>query len=333
MLLALLVVSSFAGTLEAWNPGEFAEGALAGTAGWEAGWDEDPWYGYEYEGQTYALPYYDEGDDGEFGDGGAHDSWLVHEAEPVVQGRFSVGTYANDDDAWGVVFNKSDKHYFMLLFCGPDRDGSYSDCPIDQIDVPGSALIEVSGRKVEVIDASGVGFAWSEGVDVVIQNQDGAVSVVYGNIEYTMSAPVDFTMNGVGFYGYNQGIVEGGQNDNSTTYFYDPVLSWFDEDDDGVVDDTDNCEKVANEDQADADGDGIGTACDDDEASGDPSDTGNDSGGGGGDGVDGVGGDNLDTDIAGLTAPGVCSCATTDAGGGAAMLGLVALAAARRRRG
>lgn len=322
MLLALLVVSSLAGTLEAWNPGEFAEGTLAGTAGWEGGWDEDPWYGREYDGKIYALPYYDEGDDGEFGDGGAHDNWLVHEAEPVVQGRFSVGTYANDDDAWGVVFNKSDKHYFMLLFCGPEGEGSDGDCPIDQIDVPGSALIEVSGHTVDVIGVSGVGFVWSEYVDVVIQNQDGAVSVVYGDIEYTVTAPVDFTMNGVGFYGYNQGWYENGRSDQSSTYFYDPVLSWFDEDDDGVVDDTDNCEKVANEDQADADGNGFGTACDD-EASNDPN---NDAGGG-----------NPDDEIpgGGLSAAGMCSCATTDGGGGAASLAvaILGLAGARRRRG
>ena len=33
----------------------------------------------------------------------------------------------------------------------------------------------------------------------------------------------------------------------------------------GVIDDEDNCEDVANADQADLDGDGIGSACDDDE--------------------------------------------------------------------
>ena len=41
----------------------------------------------------------------------------------------------------------------------------------------------------------------------------------------------------------------------------------LDTDSDGIDDAIDNCQFVSNLDQADADGDGIGTACDDDESS------------------------------------------------------------------
>ncbi len=328
MLFALLLSSAFAGSVEAWSVKAFPEDYLDGWDGWESGWNEDAWFGFEYDGQSFASPIYDENDNGSFGDGGAHDNWLVNPAADVVQGEFVVSTYADDDDAWGVIFDKTEDHYFMFLFCGPNRGGSNTDCPLENMDTPGSALIEVTNGNVDVIEGSGVGFDFEEAVDVSIENQDGTVTVTYGDLAYSMTTPADFAVNGVGFYGYNQGQYEGGQDDGSSTYFYNPVLYASDDDDDKVVDDDDNCEKVANADQADADLDGIGTACDDSEPSG--GDTGNDTGNGNG---NGTGGDGSGLDAPGLSAPGLCSCAVTDPTAGAALLALATLAAARRRRG
>ena len=322
MLLILATSLSFAGTVEAWAP-EFPQNDYLAGNGWENGWSQDEWYSFEYDGVVYASPLYDSGDDGAFGDGGAHDNWITNAAEDVKQGEFIVTVYVDDDDGWGVVFGAEDDQRYLMLFCGYDSNGSGTDCPSPDLDVPGSVLLLISGNDVEVLDQSDRSVESDSDNEVVISMNDGELSVSVGRIEYSATVGADFVLNGVGFYGYNQGMYEdNGQADNSSAYFHDPVLSWHDDDDDGVVDDLDNCEKASNADQADADGDGIGTACDDVE----DTDTGTDSGtgdtaGGNGDGNGPV-----------LTAPGVCSCAVTDRSAGVLLLGLAALASSRRRR-
>lgn len=325
MLLALIANATLAGTLEAWSPGDFPEDYLASDHGWRAGWEEDEWYGVEYQGTSYATPLTDSSDDGRFGDRGAHDNWLWNPAETVKQGELVVGVYTNDDDGFGLVFGASQDARYLLLFCGVE-DARGSDCPTDEIEAPGSALLRIEGREVEVLDtASSVESGEAE---MIVAMNDGVLTVTAAGDElYSLDVPDDFVLNGVGFYGYNQGLYEdNGQQDGSSSYYHDVGLFLQDDDNDGVADDVDNCEKVANADQADADGDGKGTACDDaevtDTGTDDTGDTGGPDGGNNNDGTDGIG----------LTAPGVCSCAVTDPAAGVLLLGLAALASSRRRR-
>jgi hypothetical protein len=69
-----------------------------------------------------------------------------------------------------------------------------------------------------------------------------------------------------GGVGINQGSGNGGLIANTDAFTFDDVTYDFeavgDQDDDGVLDPADNCASVSNPDQADGDGDGIGTACD-----------------------------------------------------------------------
>ena len=62
---------------------------------------------------------------------------------------------------------------------------------------------------------------------------------------------------GYGFYAYEAGF------DDYPSAFRAITAFQYDDDDDGVADDEDNCEFVPNADQADADGDGVGDAGED----------------------------------------------------------------------
>lgn len=325
---------AMAGALEVWTYEDFPEDGseVAGSDGWMGGYDDDPWGGYLYnedsaEEAVWVYPYTDYGDDGStWGDGGTYDNYLVHDAVAVKQGTFSVLTYVTDDDAWGVVFGAGGRDRYIFLVCGLEGDdGSRTDCPFENMDVPGSALLKISGGSAELVEDGPGGGVEGSAEEVLVSMNDGNLSISYagGSLETTVGA--NFTLNGVGFFAFNQGLYEdNGQYDGTATWFRAPTLSAYDDDDDGVADDTDNCEKVANADQADADGDGIGSACDTDE----PTDTGNGNGNGGGDGDgDGKG------DGAGLSAPGECGCNQSAPAGGLLALGLAAFAVRRRRSG
>ena len=64
-----------------------------------------------------------------------------------------------------------------------------------------------------------------------------------------------------GLYAYDSG--EDGGRANTYCWFRSIEVSFVDEDDDGVPDDTDNCEDVANPGQADWNDNGVGDACGD----------------------------------------------------------------------
>lgn len=117
----------------------------------------------------------------------------------------------------------------------------------------------------------------------------------------------------------------------------DPLARYrYDADGDLIDDRADNCADVPNPDQFDGDGDGIGAACDADEAdtgipdTGDTGDTGGDSDTDTGTADTGGGGGGDDT---GADAPPGCGCGTAGAAGSAGLaLVAVGLAASRRRR-
>jgi MYXO-CTERM domain-containing protein len=156
---------------------------------------------------------------------------------------------------------------------------------------------------------------------------DGKIRASLGNVKLSVDTIDDRQMNQVGFYSYNSGAADG-----SYLFFSNPTLFAMDDDDDGVIDDEDNCEKDANPDQADADGDGIGAVCDpnDDKGGKDSGDTGTTDTAGGDSGVGGDGGGDAVDQIA---IAGGCACNTTP--GTSSMVGglvLGALTLLRRRR-
>jgi MYXO-CTERM domain-containing protein len=334
LFLLSLAAPANAGLVEAWAADAFPrDGEIAGTDGWESGYDEDGWAAQRDRNTSWAYSLVDHAPSGGFGDGGPYDDWLVNEADSVQQGTYTVVVYPTDNDAFGVVFGHSRSHYFMLLVCGEEgNETSTQSCPVSGLEQHVTALVEVSGSRSSVLDSLDVGGRTGEENEVSISMDNGVLTASIGRIELTAEVDDDFVLNGVGFYAFNEGLYdESGESDGDTVYFRDPVLSWLDEDNDEVVDDEDNCEAVSNRDQEDLDGDGVGSACDDDESLPDTggddtgSDTGSDDTGGNG------GGGKKDNGPVSISKSG-CGC---DAGEGAAVPGMlalgVALATARRR--
>lgn len=331
-----LLATAQAGLVEAWSVEDFPrEGEIVGWEGWEGGYEGDGWASQRSDADSWAYSLADHAPSGELGDGGPYDNWIVNEAVPVQQGEFSVVTYPTDNDAFGVVVAHARDRYVLLLVCGEEgNDTSTQSCPVSGLESHATALVEVIGSRADVLDVADVGARTGEESEIAIRMDNGVLTATIGRVSLSTKVDKDFQLSGVGFYAFNEGLYdESGESDGDTVYFRSPVLSWMDEDDDEVVDDEDNCETVRNPDQADADDDGLGTACDEDEAVPDTGgeDTGTDDTGGGGGGKGG--GQQDDGDGVSITQKGGCGC---DAGAGPALPGVLALgvllAAGRRRR-
>lgn len=337
LLVSMLATSVLAADIEVWTADDFPRdgGAIAGNDGWESGWNEDPWVGYQFnDGSTWASPYYDYGDGGQFGDGGPHDNWLVHEAAPVTQGLFSFNAYVTDNDSWGIVFgHASSRNLVLVLVCGVEDGGDNSFCPTEVVSNPSTSMLWIHDGDVEILGSSRRTLSEGDYGEGSVSINDGEIRFLWGEIDITAPLPEGVRLTGVGFYGYNEGFVtEDGQSDNDTAWFNAPSVAQYDDDGDRVADDEDNCEKQSNPGQEDADGDGIGAACDEDDSvvaddtgSTDSGNTDSGNGNGGGDDPPGGGGGVL-------TAPGECACSVADPSLAAGALLAVAALLARRRR-
>lgn len=325
MLSILMMSLAAAATVEAWAYSDFpTNGGVAGEDGWVNGYDEDEWAAFESRGVTWAYSTTDHTDGGRFGEGGALDNWLVNPAVEVLQGEYTVTSYVTDNDAFGIVMGVQEGEYLLLLVCGEeDNESSMQTCPVPGLSTQATALVRIRGRNAEVLDSVEVGCTGGREVEMSVSIDDGLLVARYGDAEVSAEVDVRQPLTGVGFYAYNEGTIdEEGQDDGNTVYFRDVVVSWMDEDDDGVVDDEDNCEEEANPGQEDLDHDGIGSACDLSEDTPDTGDTGEGDTGEADD--DTAGGISIDQNGCG------CASGGAAAGVGALVAGLAALA---RRRG
>jgi len=280
--------------VEVWDYNDFeTDESYAGYDGWENGYSDDIWFGYEGSTANYVFSSTDDGEDGdEFGIGGPADNWLVHEDISVEDGMITAYMWTQDDDTLGIVFGFQDENTWLVFaLTGEGGGGGGVSSPFGASAAEG-VLVKVQDGEAEVLETARMAYADSTVQRIGISFNDGEVVGLFWE-DYTdeLDEPFDtieastdgFGPGSGGVYAYNAG---GTSSSQGQTGFGNIQLYQWDDDEDGVVDDEDNCEFVENPDQEDADGDGIGTACDEDEGGG----SGSGSGSGSGEGGDDTGG-------------------------------------------
>lgn len=313
---SMLVGVALAGELPVWDAERFPRNQeIGGRDGWRNGYRDDRWYGFQ-NGEWASSMTDDTTDDtdGErFGSGWAADNWLVN-GEPVGEGRVTAFGGTDDDDTIGIVFAHDRERFYLLGWSADSLPPPYTD----RADGAMIFLVRVENGVGQVLAeerARGDGTGHTFDLSV---NDGHITAIVDDRATLEVDDPAPLQPGQAGFYAYNAGDDGGG---DSTWAGFDWLdVTAFDDDDDDVIDDVDNCEFVPNTDQGDRDNDGVGDACE----APDPGDT------------DDPGDTNPGADTDGLTpgdqelAVGGCGCDGAGSGGGIAVAFL--LFALRRRR-
>jgi hypothetical protein len=244
-----------------------SSGSLVGVDGWSRGYDEDDW---DADG-SYVYSTTDHDGDGSFGDGGPVDNWLVN-AEVDAEDAYIVGVLGSeDDDTQGLILRHSDaESYYVAVVVGSERDVSSSGSNPFGLSDDRLAVIAVESGESTVLSSTSYSRPYSDDMVMVLSIDDLVISAkVWDSVsgyeagsgaDDTTSATLSSPMGGgsAGFYAYNAG------GSSHPTWFGAVEVWQFDGDEDGVVDDEDNCEETPNPGQADEDGDGEGDLCDED---------------------------------------------------------------------
>ena len=180
--------------------------------------------------------------------------------------------YTEDDDTLGVVFNfKMPILWVRLIGTHGDDTNASIHRLFPQVR---TVLVKVEDGDVEVLEETEQSYTRGTLMQLYRCNDERVYGIVWMDYEADAS-DYDIFLNHqddaplprghAGFYAYDAG----GFDSDQVTLFGEITVYAYDDDADGVLDDEDNCEDTATPDQQDLDGDGIGSACDDDEGSSD----------------------------------------------------------------
>jgi hypothetical protein len=282
-VLALSAGAARAGDLPLWDQTTFANrGDVKGTNGWTGGFDPDGWVGASNGTELSPNTDLNNGDTNgsRYGSGWAADNWLVRGAS-FQDGAIEARVGNRDDDAVGLVLSlaSADSFYLALHTSGsgvPPMQAFENDSQW--------VLLRVEGGSGTILGDVRANALTDNPVRVRFERNNARLQVVVdGNVAIDVDDPSPLPAGQAGVFGYDVGY--GGQYDwfdGDAGFFRLITATLLDVDDDGVADDTDNCERIGNPGQEDADGDGKGDPCD------------GDGGGGGGGGGGGAGGGDTD---------------------------------------
>ena len=297
--LAMSVAPVHADPVQTWEYDDWIRNeSMQGRDGWRGGYDEDEWYGNQTEsGKRYVWSNTDDGTNGSWGSGDGIDNWLVNQDYEFNDGAILADFNTSDDDGMGIVFRfQNSRNFYLFLMVGEvSGGGSEGTNPLGGSTIS-SMLIKIENGNATVLDEASDsylddGWRWAylsvndDQIDAYYWDElesDGSL----GEPDISLSAidPSPHEDGNIGVYAYNCG------SDGDTYAVFGTVYGLeHDDDNDGVLDDDDNCEFVANAGQADTDGDGEGDACDETPGTEDTGDSSGDDPGGDDDGDDSTG--------------------------------------------
>jgi subtilisin family serine protease len=128
----------------------------------------------------------------------------------------------------------------------------------------GSSLCDLGAPGVSIYSTTIGSYGYSDGTSMACPHVAGAIALIKaGNPGLTMDGLIDQLLNNVDpISSLNNKSNTGGRLNYYRAVANDPAPSYNnDRDGDGIVNHRDNCPYVANADQADTDGNGVGNAC------------------------------------------------------------------------
>jgi len=266
-LLLLTPSAAFSAEVDAWSTTNFGNGYMAGANSWVNGYNQDQWW--TDGGNAFSDTDHNNNDTpglNGYGSGWAADNWLIQNSpDQVAQGGVE-GEYGNEDnDTIGLVFahNGSDTFYLAAT------SGDDAPPPLGFGNNNRVFLIKVDGGNESLLDEVNTNLGGLRHTLKAERNDNTVTVWLDGNQVIQVVDNTPLPAGEAGFYAYNSGW-DGYGYGNSDAWFEDIRVYWTDDDNDGIVDDIDNCEFVANPAQTDTDGDGVGDDCE----GGQPTDTG-----------------------------------------------------------
>jgi hypothetical protein len=241
---------------------------LAPSSAWKVGWD-DGWRATDGEARPTASDRVEDDGDNYFGTGGPADNWLVRRTVTARDFTLDAALRNEGENGIGLVFRWTDPgSYYLLVFTsggvGPGRrgvDAAFSGGRIYKITGTGAAatqLAETSAGLPRDADRTVRVATTRDRITVWIDNnRDGAYDGAERVLDVTDASPLGAGQ--FGLYAYA----------NADARFDGVRVVIDDRDGDGVEDTRDVCPEIADPDQVDTDGDGLGDACEAADADGD----------------------------------------------------------------